>query len=90
MSTSDHSGGLPAGLACAKSEDVLQSQLDDTRIHARRSDLSEVARREIWQGINCALTVIRISELGVVQGVEEFGSELEHPSFRKPEVFEET
>src|SRR5579871_2374772 len=64
-------------MATATSENVLQRQLNDARIHARGSDLSEVSGRQVRQGVDGALTVVRIRELRVVEGVKKLGAELD-------------
>ena len=61
----------------SESEDVLQSQLDNARVDAGGSDLSEAARGEIRKSVDGALAVVRVGELRVVEGVKEFGSELD-------------
>src|SRR5581483_1452113 len=64
-------------LSPARSEDILQRQLEDARIHARRRDLSEVTRREVRQSVDGALAVVRVRELRVVEGIEKLRPELD-------------
>src|SRR5262245_21360766 len=60
-----------------KLKTVFQRELDDTRVHAGGRDLSEVARPHVGKGICAPSSVVRITELRMVEGVEEFGAELD-------------
>ena len=59
------------------SKHILQRQLDNAWIHACGSDLPKVARSEIRQAIDGALTKIWIAELRMVERVEELPTKLD-------------
>ena len=61
----------------AKSEAVFQRELDHAWVHAGGGDLSECPRPHVGKRICGSGTVIRIAELRMVKGVEEFGAELD-------------
>jgi hypothetical protein len=58
-------------------EAVFQRELDHARVHAGGRDLSEGPRPHVGKGIYGSKAVVRIGELRMVKGVEEFGAELD-------------
>jgi hypothetical protein len=65
------------GLLNVRLEAVFQCELDHARIHVGGRDLSEGARPDVGKGIRGRRAVIRIGELRMVEGIEEFGTELD-------------
>src|SRR6266850_531842 len=78
------------GLSCSirRLEAVFQRELDHPRIDAGRRDLPEGPRPHVGKGICSSRAVVRIRELRMVEGVEEFSAELDRMILPDPDPFQ--
>src|SRR5215475_3874823 len=81
--------GLPNGRPDADSlEAIFQRELYYARVHAGGRNLSEVPGPHVGNGICGSNTVVRIAELRMIEGVEEFGAELDRMILQDPDPFQ--